>query len=336
MRIAVDLMGSDSSPEILFQGVIQAAKQLETTCSILVIATRTVIDGLGVPPIIHGASIEYEPVYEAISMAEEPLFAISFKRKSSIVVGMHLLKKRRIDAFVSSGNTGALIASATLQLPHLPGIKRPALLASLPTAKGFVAVLDIGGNVLCKAQHLFQFAKMGAAYQSCSMGIKAPTVGLLNIGTEPKKGTSAIREAYQLLSRYSEESSERKLKFVGNIEGRDVFNGTVDVLVTDGFTGNVLLKTAEGISSYIFNCFENSFGNQQADFQKALESIKNQFNHSEYPGAFLCGIEGIVVKCHGNSTTSSIVNSITGAANLIKQDIISKMHEILSYTKEKN
>ncbi len=263
-------------------------------------------------------------------MADEPVLAVSRKKESSLVVGIRLLKRHKIHAFVSAGNTGALIASAAIQLPRLHGIKRPALLVSLPTVSGTVAVLDVGGNVQCKAHHLVQFAQMGAAYQSCSEGIAIPAVGLLNIGLEPKKGTSAVREAYQVLLQQQNDSPDQRMRFIGNVEGREVFQGKIDVLVTDGFTGNVLLKTTEGVSSFIFDFIQDTLQNSQnKEVTDALVNMRRYFSYAEYPGAFVCGVEGIVVKCHGDSSSRAMLNGIKGAANLIATDVLTRMKDML-------
>lgn len=329
-------MGSDSSPIVLFEGVVQAAKLLDPSSTLVVIATHSAIADLKqsyVPAQPHSkvANIEFHPVMDCIAMADEPVFAISHKKGSSIVVGIRLLKKRAIDAFVSAGNTGALIAGATLHLPRLPGIKRPALLVALPTIKGSVAILDVGGNVQCKAHHLVQFAHMGAAYQSCSEGIATPKVGLLNIGVEPQKGTSAVREAYQTLMTGNQIPSEQKMHFIGNVEGRDLFQGDIDVLITDGFTGNVLLKTSEGISSFIFDYLQEALQNAPASkLHDSLNDLRRYFSYAEYPGAFVCGIEGIVVKCHGHSSSQAMLSGIKGAAHLVKSKVIDRIRDVLS------
>lgn len=316
-------MGSDSSPKILFDGVLQAAEKLDQTTTLLVIATHSVIADLKSLPKPNGARLDFQGVSDCIVMADEPIKA-SKKKGSSLVVGIRLLKKKQIDAFVTAGNTGALIASATLQLPRLPGIKRPALLVSLPTLTGSVAILDVGGSVQCKAQHLVQFAYMGAAYQSCSEGIPTPTVGLLNIGVEPKKGTSAVREAYKCLK---ESNESKKMQFIGNVEGRDLFEGKVDVLVTDGFTGNVLLKTSEGLSSFIFSYIQETLQNTHQEY---LSQLRQYFSYAEYPGAFVCGVEGIVVKSHGDSSPRAMLSSIQGAANLVHTKVIDRIKEALN------
>ncbi|MBA3722079.1 MAG: phosphate acyltransferase PlsX [Parachlamydiaceae bacterium] len=337
MRIGIDLMGSDSSPDVLFQAVLEASQQLEKT-TFIALATQPVIDSILTTPNIleklnsNHSKIEFHPVTEIIEMNDEPLIAIRQKKNSSLVVGLKLLKKRLLDALVTAGNTGALIAGATLSLPLLPGIKRPALLATLPTEKGYVAVIDVGGNVSAKANHLVQFAQMGAAYQRCSQGIALPKVGLLNIGGESKKGHSVVREAYQVLQdrMILHGTEKQKMEFVGNTEGREVFQGKVDVLVTDGFTGNVLLKASEGASYFILEHLKFALQDIPTVQKEAVfKYLKYHFDYEEYAGAIVCGIDCVAVKCHGKSSTRAILNGILGASELVRNGFINQIKQQL-------
>jgi len=311
LRIGIDLMGSDSSPELIFEAVLTAAKDMPAT-TLVAIGTHAFLKNKN-----RIQNVELHAVADAIGMADEPLRAIARKQSSSLFVGLKLLSKQKIDAFISAGNTGALVAGATLRLPRLTGIKRPALLTVLPTSQAPLAVIDVGGSVFCKPPQLVQFALMGAAYQSCRQNLTMPKVGLLNIGIEPKKGTSSMQETYQLLQQIS--SVEKPpFKFVGNIEGRDVFSGQIDVLVTDGFTGNVFLKTSEGVSAFIMD-----------QLRPTDQKITQRFSYTEYPGALICGVDGIVIKCHGQATRSAIVNSIKETLFLLEHQLISKIHQKL-------
>jgi len=312
-------MGSDTAPQILFESIIQAVPLLETSDLLIVFATQHVIDQVAPACFSFKKSIQFHAVTDVIAMGDDPLSSIRHKKNSSIVLGIKLLRKQKIDALVSAGNTGALVGAATISLSKFPGINRPALLALLPTQKGFVAVIDVGGNVSCKAENLIQFAQIGAAYQSCNLEGRTPKVGLLNIGAESKKGTLEVRQAYQALT----EQVDSKMEFVGNIEGREVFEGKVDVLVTNGFTGNVLLKTTEGVASFIFDTLKD------LDSSEEFKQVQRYFNYAEYPGALICGVEGVVIKCHGNATPKAMLNSIKGAMHLVRQDFISKIKKEL-------
>lgn len=333
MRIGIDLMGCDTPPKQLYQAVLQVAEDLDSSYNLIVFATDSVIEEAATlkdpaaPSTKQTAKIKFFPIKEVITMGDEPLSAIRHKKNSSLVTGIRLLKKRQLDAFVSAGNTGALIASSTLSLPLLPGIKRPALLAVVPSERGNVVVIDVGGNVSCKARHLIQFAKLGAAYQRSIEGIESPSVGLLNIGVESKKGTSELRQAYQWLEDHREQLS---LSFHGNIEGREIFQGAVDVVITDGFTGNVLLKSIEGVSSFILDTIVQDCGSNPG-MGPALEKLHKRFNYAEYPGAIVCGIDRVVVKCHGNSTPTAFLNGIRGAVRLVQHQFVEKIKQQLIF-----
>ena len=332
-------MGSDNPPNNLFNAVLQAANKLGVSYTLVVIATKPVIDELS--PLLAelkktkgSAAIVPKIVSDTIFMSDDPLEAVRRKKGSSVMVGMRMLKKHQIDAFVSCGNTGALVAGAAISLPRLEGVSRPALLAMLPTQKGSVAVLDVGGNISYKAHHLVQFACLGAAYQRAIHGIEIPTVGLLNVGSEAKKGTKEVRQAYSLLKARSQELSDSEeppyMNFIGNIEGADVFKGAVDVLITDGFTGNVLIKTAEGVASLIFHTLmEICQRDTVVKFEQVAAELQKQFNYAEYPGAIVCGIDGIVIKVHGSASPKAFLSSILGAADCIQKQVIARIKQQL-------
>lgn len=333
MRIGIDLMGSDRSPQVLFDAVIQAAKQLDLTNHFVVFADPETISDLKNQTFssTHSSSmagIEFYPVNEVITMLDEPVEAVRKKKNSSIVQGIRLLKKKHpdaIDAFVSAGNTGALVAAATLNLSLLPSIRRPAILASLPTETGHVSVIDVGGNVSCKAAHMVSFAQLGACFEKIQHGIQVPKVGLLNIGVESKKGTHEHRLAYRQLSN----QEETLFQFEGNVEGREVFQGKVHVLVTDGFAGNVLLKTTEGVATFILDFLRKNAGASSIHTQHLLQQMQSHFSYNEYPGALLLGTEGIIVKCHGDSSSKALFNSIKAAIRYVEIDLIGKLQGML-------
>ncbi|MEI8124650.1 MAG: phosphate acyltransferase PlsX [Parachlamydiaceae bacterium] len=323
MRIGIDLMGGDHPPERLFPAVLEAATQLTPHDTLLVIATESVVDKLSSIPFSKAPShahIDFHIASEFITMKEDPLTAIRRKKQASLIVGIQLLEQYKLDAFVSCGNTGALISSAALFLPLMPGISRPALLVSLPSKKGPVAMLDVGGNLSCKAEHLVQFAVLGAAYQQAMHQITEPRVGLLNIGVESKKGTAELRQAYELLQIEMTKKNNIKMHFEGNVEARDVFNGVVDVLVTEGFTGNILLKTAEGVAKFIFN---------ELNLPEKNSSLQSQFNYTEYPGAIICGVDRVVIKVHGDAKAATLRISILGAAETVSKRIIPQIKELI-------
>lgn len=217
-------MGSDKGPHELFQGILEAANEHDPALFFTVIATPAVIQELA-PLSSSISSIRFQPVQEVIAMNDEPIRAVKTKSASSMVIGIKLLKKKKIDAFLTCGHTGALITSASLSLPKIPHIRRPALLVSLPSATGFISVIDVGGNLHSKAELLYQYAEMGQAFHKKAYKMERPKIGLLNIGVESRKGTLVLQEAFKLLSSHPD--------FIGNIEAQGAFSGGVDVLVTN-------------------------------------------------------------------------------------------------------
>lgn len=323
-RIGIDLVGSDTPSQQLLDAVLLFLKKMDTPAELTLFATDELFANNVLPP-----EVKTCPVSEVILMDDDPLHAVRRKKDSSICVAMQKLSHFELDAFVTAGNTGALIASASLTLPLLPGIDHPALLALIPTKKTPVAVLDVGANVNVKAEHLFQFALMGMAYQK-AREIQRPTVGLLNIGTEKQKGTPELRKAYDYLQSLNRNTSIDEPIFVGNIEGRDVFHGEIDVLVTDGFTGNVFLKTSEGIAAFILELLQNLGPIESEPFMRELlGNLRQRLHYAEYPGAILCGVDGIIVKCHGASSPKAFINSIKGATRLVNHFFLEKIKKEL-------
>lgn len=322
-------MGSDSSPQELFLGVLQAAARYNSEFHFVVFATAEIIEQLSVMTLESPgkAQVFFHAVQEFIEMHEDPLLAVRRKKNCSLRIGMHLLKLKRIDAFVSAGNTGALIICSRVMLSKLPFIKRPALLILLPTKKKMLAIVDAGGNIKDTATSLLQYAYMGIAYQRCCAGIACPSVGLLNIGTEAYKGPALLRQVYSALESQSKEvsASGKQFHFAGNIEARELFDGGVDVLVSDGFTGNVMLKAVEGTAAFVLDSIRDKF---QAP--KTEDSYQSRFDYSEYPGALVCGVDGVVVKCHGNASAKSIYNAVCGAISILEKKLIPQIKEDLS------
>ncbi|MCH9609827.1 MAG: Phosphate acyltransferase [Chlamydiales bacterium] len=301
MRIAIDLMGGDKPPSHIYEAT------RELPYDFIYVAdekTAATLDG------------EFIIASEAVEMGEAPLFAIRRKKNSSMAVGMRLVKEKRADALISTGNTGALVASAMINLGMLHGMERPALLVIMPNGGKGSVVLDVGANITPKPSHLMSYAKMGVIYRQLMFGSESPTVGLLNIGVEERKGTKEVQQTYKMLR---EAFGDR---FLGNIEGRSVFDGEVDVMVTDGFTGNVFLKTCEGVSSFFIEYINANFTSEGS--KEIVNHFLSRYNYDKNPGAFLCGVDGIVVKCHGHSNKTALVNGIRGAATLIENKIIDK------------
>ena len=292
-------MGSDNAPAALLSAAASLLPFLPPYIELIAIGTPDCEKDA------KSLGLSFHPARESIGMEENPLLALRRKKQASLCVGLRLLKEDKLGAFVSAGNTGALVSASKMILGTFPDISRPALLALMPTKKRPVAVLDVGANLQAKAAQLVQFAHLGAAYQK-ARGIENPRVGILNIGSEASKGTSEIRLAYKELSKRS--------FFAGNIEGKSVFDGDVDVLVTDGFTGNVFLKTAEGIASLVLDRLHARIpATALKDIQVHLDDLQRHLHYAQHPGALLCGVKGTVVKCHGYSTPEAFANGIRGA-----------------------
>lgn len=324
-------MGSESSPAVLFEAVLSAASHLSDQDSLVVFLTHSAMESILADVRFQQfigqqtGLVDLHLVKDEITMEDDPLSSVRLKKESSVIAGLHQLREKKIDALVSAGNTGAIVAASTLILPKM-GLDRCCLLASLPTKRDPLAVLDVGGFLAPSPEVLLQYAKVGAAYQRALLGKKTPNVGLMNIGVESKKGTGEVRQAYKLLQ--SEVSGQ--FHFVGNVEGREAFQGGVDVLVTDGFTGNVLLKVSQGVSSFIFDYLKAEMTDCATDaVNRVIDDLHRHFRYDEHPGAFLCGIEGLVIKCHGAATVRSIVQSILGARRLVEAEVIAKMKEEL-------
>jgi glycerol-3-phosphate acyltransferase PlsX len=321
-HIGVDLLGSDVSPQELLEAIIAFRKQLSLSVQLTLFGTEELFKRA---PCASDNTVFY-PVSEEIHMSDDPLRAIRYKKQSSLYLGVQMLKEGHIDAIVSAGNTGALMAASKVLLSPLPRVERPALLTLLPTRRSDVAVLDVGANTSFKAKHLMQFALMGVAFQK-TRGISLPKVGLLNIGSEAKKGTPELRAAYDLLKDSSRASS---FAFIGNIEARAVFQGDIDVLVTDGFTGNILLKTAEGIGLVILDELEAATRQKDlSPLKAALVELRHHLHYAQYPGALLCGVKGIVIKCHGTAMTQSVLSSITSATRLVEHHFLESICSFL-------
>lgn len=318
MRILVDAMGGDNAPSEIIKGAVEAADLVDAT--IVLIGDEKVIKK-NLEEYDNKSNIEIKHASERIYNEDVPTKAIKTKKDSSMVVGLNMLKAKEGEVFISAGNTGALLTGALLNVGRIKGISRPALCPTLPSAKGPFVIVDAGANANCKPEYLVQFAKMGSIYAEKTLGIKNPRVGLVNVGTEEEKGSDLAKAAHLLLK-------EEKFNFVGNIEGRDLMMGNVDVAVTDGFTGNVILKTLEGFGVSVFGILkgeiEKSITRKAGALlmKPALREIKHKMDYTEYGGALLLGIDGGVIKCHGTSKAKEIKCAIKQAYEFEKNKTI--------------
>ncbi len=311
MRIAVDAMGGDHAPAEVVRGAWRAATEYEHT--VVLVGQEEIVRG-ELDRLPSCDRIQTVPASEVIGFDEAPAMAVRKKKDSSIVVGVRLLKEGLAEAFVSAGSTGALMAAGMFVLGRLPGIDRPALAGILPVPGGRgLLMLDLGAHTDASPEHLYQWAVMGSLYAEHVMGITSPRVGLANIGVEPTKGNDAVREAYRRLA-------AGDLNFVGNVEGRDIPSGPVDVLVWDGFVGNIVLKYTEGLAAALFGLMKEEFRRGLLSrlgallLMPAFRRVRRRMDYSEHGGAPLLGIRGAIIKCHGSSRAEAIKNGIRAGA----------------------
>lgn len=328
MRIALDVMGGDRAPWVPIQGAVQAAKEANALKieEIILVGDQEAIKRELSNLDVSGLPLTIKPAKEVITPDEAPATAVKQKKDSSIVVATNLVKEGKADALVSAGHTGAVMASCLINLKRLKGISRPAIATLVPNIKGATVLLDVGANVDCKAKHLAQFALMGSVYAHYILGIEEPKVGLLSIGEEKSKGNELIFEAYKLLE-------NSPLNFVGNVEGRDITNGTVDVVVCDGFVGNVLLKFGESFAKMIFTELKEELSRNillklgAFILRPAFVNLKKRVDYSEYGGAPLLGTNGVCIISHGKSSPKAIKNALRVASEFVRHKINQHIEE---------
>ncbi len=323
MKIVVDAMGGDFGPEVTVAGAVSASREFQL--EVLLVGAEAVIQR-EFERIDHAhTKISIVDAAESIGMSEGIL---SFRRKkrSSILVGTQLVKNKEADAFVSTGNTGAVVYISKKVLGALEGVDRPALSLLVPTLNGLTLLTDVGANVNCSAQHLEQFAHMGRIFMQSVREVTNPRIALMSIGEESTKGNDVTREAYELLSKSS-------LNFIGNIEGRDIYSGKADVIVSDGFTGNVALKTSEGMIDTLEKIARNEI--MRNIFAKVgylllkrhLKRIYRRVDYSEYGGAHLLGINGVCIIGHGRSNPVAIKNAVRLARDYVAGQVQAKIEK---------
>jgi phosphate acyltransferase len=323
MRIALDAMGSDRAPTIEVEGAIGALRTLGGTFKLVLVGDRERIEAeLALHPEAPRDRIEIVHAPQRIEMGESPTQAIRRKPDSSIVVGLSLQKQGEVDAFISAGSTGAMMAGSLMILRPLPGVDRPAIGTVIPTRTGHTLLIDAGANVDTRPTHLLQFAHLGSIYARDLMGLETPRVGLLNIGEEPEKGDERTLETYRLLS------SSASLNFVGNIEGRDIIEEKCDVLVCDGFAGNVLLKFYESVAAFILGLVRAEAETAGASLD--LSSISQFLDYTEYGGAPLLGVNGVSIICHGGSPPRAIVAAIRVAVQAVESHMVQHIQNRLA------
>ena len=332
MKIAVDVMGTDYGPAEIIKGVLQAVD--EYGCDVVLVGDQEVIrQELAREHQENNPRVTIHHASQVIEMKDHPGISVKKKRDASIVVATHLLHEKECDALVSSGSTGAAVASALFGLGRIRGIERPAIATVIPNVKGVLC--DCGANAECTPEYLLQFAYLGSYYAQRVMGIEKPRVGLLNIGEEETKGNEQCLATYPLLKQ------DPHIHFIGNVEGRDINKGTVDVVVCDGFVGNVVLKTMEGLASAVMEILKKTlmesgiFAKLGALLMKpALLRMKKQMDASEYGGALLMGVRAPFIICHGSSKAKAIKNAVRVAIELTQKDVVGRIRQEIMHDEE--
>lgn len=324
MRIAVDAMGGDHAPQVNVDGAVAAARELGIYC--LLVGRPAALEPLLANAGDARRQIEIVPADEVVTMDDPATSPIRKKRNSSIRIAANCVRDSKAAGLVSAGHTGAAMVSAKMVIGTIEGVDRPALATVLPNLSGHCLLLDVGANPDAKVEHFKEFAVMGSIYAQLAFGKERPSLGLMSIGEEDSKGTDLTKEAFKTLK-------EAGLNFVGNVEGRDVFSGKVDVIVTDGFTGNVILKVSESLSEMVEKMLREEIKKTlQASVgfllsRSAFRSFKTRLDYSEYGGAPLLGVKGCVIICHGRSSAKAVKNAIRLAAEFSKQNLAEKIQK---------
>lgn len=327
MKIAVDAMGGDHAPKEPILGALAALKEIDS--DIVFIGDQVQINAVLANETYDKNRVTIVHTTEVIENEDKPVKAIKAKKDSSMVVGFKMLKEKEVDCFLSAGNTGALLAGGMLKVGRIRGIDRPALCSVYPTTKGISVLTDAGANADCKPRNLYEFAVMGSIYAEKVLGIDRPKVGLANIGVEEGKGNSLVIDSYEVLKASG-------LNFIGNAEVRDVPDGVCDVIVCDGFTGNVILKVSEGVAKSFSSMLKEEI--MKGSLMKmaallikpAFGALKKKMDYAEYGGAPLLGVDGLLIKAHGSSHGKAFMNAIKYAQRCLDADVVALIRQELA------
>ena len=333
-RVALDAMGGDNAPAEIVKGAVAAVKK-QKEIKIYLTGKEDVLKKELSAYTYPEEMIEIVPATEVIETAEPPVMAIRKKKDSSIVVAMNLVKQGKADAFVSAGSSGAVLVGGQVLVGRIKGVERPPLAPLIPTEKGVSLLIDCGANVDARPSHLVQFARMGSIYMESVLGRKNPTVGIVNIGAEEEKGNALVKETFPLLKECKD------INFVGSVEARDIPSGNVDVIVCEAFAGNVILKLYEGLGATLIKKIKKGLMSSLRSkigallIKPALKATLKDFDASQYGGAPLLGLKGLVVKTHGNATANEVCNSIVQCVTFKEQRINEKIQEAVQSQEEK-
>ena len=320
MRIAVDAMGGDKAPRAIISGAVESTEFLDKDDRIILVGPENVIKSHLASQKFRKEAVEIVDAPEVIGMDEPPIESLRKKPKSSIAILAKLGKLNQVDAVISAGNTGACVAAFQMRMRTLPGVNRPGIAVVFPTFAGPVTICDVGANIACKPINLYQYAIMASMYSKNLLGIDSPRVGLMSIGEEDAKGNEVVKKARELIK------SDSGINFIGNVEGRDIFRGVCDVVICDGFVGNVILKLTEGAVDGLFKAIKQELQQNlllAIQFKSVMKRMYKKYDYNEYGGAPLLGINGTALICHGASESRTIKNAIL----ISKEYYISKINE---------
>ncbi|MHC4107224.1 MAG: phosphate acyltransferase PlsX [Planctomycetota bacterium] len=327
MRIGVDVMGGDNAPDAILAGALAAVEQLGPGDELVLVGDQAVIEKAVAEQGIDPDRVRIVPCTQCVAMNESPVEAVRTKKDSSLVVLARMASPKiedRLDAMISAGNTGACVTAAQMHMRRLPNVHRPGVAVTMPTFRGPVVLIDVGANLEPRPHHLAQYGVMGEVYARLVLGIDQPRVALMNVGGEEQKGTADMKRARDMLR------AHERVRFIGYIEGRAVFDGEADVVVADGVVGNVMIKLAEGLSAGIFKAIAREIANSDrelaARFEPVVKRIYAQHDYHEYGGAPLLGVNGVCLISHGSSVARTITNAVLRA----KQFVASGVNEAMS------
>ncbi|MFH1718576.1 MAG: phosphate acyltransferase PlsX [Planctomycetota bacterium] len=331
MRIAIDAMGGDNAPEEIIAGALESIELLAETDELILVGPEEIIAQHLPSSRSRKCTITVVHAPDVISMDDVPIESLRRKPRSSIATLAKLAKRYMADAVISAGNTGACVAAFQMRMRNLPGVNRPGIAVVFPTPEGPVTICDVGANIACKPLHLYQYGVMASAYSKHLLGIEHPRVGLMSIGAEDAKGNEIVKKARELMK------SDANMNFIGNVEGRDIFKGASDVVVSDGFVGNVILKLTEGLVDGLFRAIKDELMEEKLllamKFKPVMKRIYKKYDYNEYGGAPLLGVNGTAIICHGSSQSRTIKNAILASKKLYTEKINDKIIEYLSGTR---
>jgi len=334
MRIAIDAMGGDNAPDEIIAGALEAVELLAPDDRIILVGPEQTVKSklASLKPRLKNAAdaLTIVDAADVIAMDDTPIESLRKKPKSSIALLAKLAKRNHTDAVISAGNTGACVAAFQMRMRNLPGVNRPGVAVVFPTFHGPVTICDVGANIACKPMNLYQYAVMASLYSKHLLGIENPRLGIMSIGAEDAKGNEIVKKTRELIK------ADPNLNFIGNIEGRDIFHGTCDVAICDGFVGNVILKLTESLVDGLFKAIKSELSQEKLifamRFKPIMKRIYKKYDYNEYGGAPLLGVNGTALLCHGASTARTIKNAIVTAKKYHTLKINEKIVEYLSRT----